>query len=160
MDSLKLFEGKLLKDFSVYAPIVVNYYKDKKIYLYYKDSNIFSELKQVIDDLIGSFFSEVVLNSASVPVIITDNYGKNVTAHGNIPEQKMKDRAFVLKTLHSMASENNPIRVNLADTGVHFIFFRRLIPAETAQVFSLCTACCDQYFPVHCLPVIQLCPEI
>jgi len=59
---------------------VVNYYKDKKIYLYYKDSNIFTELKQVIDDLIKSFFSEVVLNSASVPVIITDSTGRMVTA--------------------------------------------------------------------------------
>lgn len=123
-DSLKKrLEGKLLKDFTVYAPIVVNYYKDKKIYLYYKDSNIFTELKQVIDDLIKSFFSEVVLNSASVPVIITDSTGRMVTAFGNIPEKKMNNHAFVVKTLHSMASQNNPIRVNLANTGVHYIYF-------------------------------------
>lgn len=122
-DSLKRLEGKVLKDFSVYAPIEVNYYKDKKNYLYYKDSNIFTELKQVIDDLISSFFSEVVLNSASVPVIVTDSTGRKVTAFGNIPEKKMNDQAFVVKTLHSMASQNNPIRVNLANTGVHYIFF-------------------------------------
>jgi two-component sensor histidine kinase len=123
-DSLKKrLEGKLLKDFTVYAPIVVNYYKDKKIYLYYKDSNIFTELKQVIDDLIKSFFSEVVLNSASGPVIITDSTGRMVTAFGNIPEKKMNNHAFVVKTLHSMASQNNPIRVNLANTGVHYIYF-------------------------------------
>jgi signal transduction histidine kinase len=35
----------------------------------------------------------------------------------------MNDQAFVVKTLHSMASQNNPIRVNLANTGVHYIFF-------------------------------------
>ena len=116
-------ESKLLREFTKYPPIVVNYYRDKKHYLYYKDSNIFTELKLVIDDLIKSFFSEVVLNSASVPVIVTDSTGKKVTAFGNIPEKRMKDQAFVLKTLHSMASQNNPIRVNLANTGVHYIFF-------------------------------------
>jgi len=72
----KKLDGKLLREFTVYSPIIVNYYRDKKIYLYYKDSNIYTELKQVIDDLIDSFFAEVVLNSASVPVIITDSTGK------------------------------------------------------------------------------------
>jgi len=156
-DSLKKrLEGKLLKDFTVYAPIVVNYYKDKKIYLYYKDSNIFTELKQVIDDLIKSFFSEVVLNSASVPVIITDSTGRMVTAFGNIPEKKMNNHAFVVKTLHSMASQNNPIRVNLANTGVHYITLKILF-TETAQVFPIRTACGNQHIPVHCLPFVQLC---
>ena len=119
----KKLDGLLLKEFTVYSPIIVNYYRDKKIYLYYKDSNIYTELKQVIDDLIDSFFAEVVLNSASVPVIITDSSGKKWTSYGNIPKKKMDDPRFVEKTLKSMASHNMPIRVNLANTGVHFIFF-------------------------------------
>jgi len=119
----KKLDGKLLKDFSKYAPIIVNYYKEKKIYLYYRDSNIFTELKKVIDELIDSFFSEVVLNSASVPVIVTDSTGKNWTSYGNIPKKKMEDPRFVEKTLNSMASENPPIVVNLANTGVHLIYF-------------------------------------
>jgi len=116
-------EGKLLKEFTVYPPIIINYYRDKKVYLYYKDSNIFTELKKVIDDLVSSFFSEVVLNSASVPVIITDSTGKNVISYGNIPTKKMENRAFIEQTLNSMASQNTPIRVNLANTGVHYIYF-------------------------------------
>ena len=119
----KKLDGKLLKDFKVYAPIIVNYYRDKKIYLYYKDSNIFAELKKVIDDLVRSFFSEVVLNSASVPVIITDSTGKNWTSYGNIPRKKMEDARFVEQTLNSMASHNAPIKVNLANTGIHLIYF-------------------------------------
>ena len=119
----KKLDGKLLREFTVYSPIIVNYYRDKKIYLYYKDSNIYTELKQVIDDLIDSFFAEVVLNSASVPVIITDSTGKNWTSYGNIPKKKMEDARFVEQTLKSMASHNPPIQVNLANTGIHLIYF-------------------------------------
>lgn len=116
-------DGQLKKEFTKYSPIIVRYYRDKMLFLYYTDSNIFTELKKVIDDLVRSFFSEVVLNSASVPVIITDSTGKNWTSYGNIPKMKMENPVFVEKTLNSMASHNAPIKVNLANTGVHLIYF-------------------------------------
>ena len=124
IDTVKYLGGTLKQEFSIYPPIVVNYYLNKKIYLYYTDSNIFSQLKKVLDDLIRSFFSEVVLNSASVPVIITDSTGKNVYQCGNIPANKVQDKVWMAKTLKSMASQNTPIRVDLADTGVHYIFYQ------------------------------------
>ena len=124
IDTGKFLEGELKQEFSVYPPIAVTYYLNKKIYLYYKDSNIFAQLKQGLDDLIRSFFSEVVLNSASVPVIITDSTGKKVYQSGNIPADKLKDRSWVANTLQSMASQNTPIKVDLADTGVHYIYYQ------------------------------------
>jgi two-component sensor histidine kinase len=123
-DTLKRLDGSLKKAFSIYPPIVVRYFKDEKIILYYKDSRVFSELKTLLDDLIRSFFSEVVLNSASVPVIITDNTMKNVIESGNIPKKKMEDSAFVTHTIKSMAAQNTPIRINLADLGVRYIFYQ------------------------------------
>ncbi len=123
-DSVKVLEGGLKQEFSAYPPIVVKYLFNTKIYLYYKDSNIFAKLKTVLDDLIRSFFSEVVINSASVPVIITDSTGRNVYQSGNIPENKLHDKTWVANTLKSMASQNTPIRIDLADTGVHFIFYQ------------------------------------
>jgi two-component sensor histidine kinase len=123
-DSVKILEGSLKEEFSVYPPIEVNYIFNSKIYLYYKDSNIFAKLKSVLDDLIRSFFSEVVINSASVPVIITDSTGKIPFAYGSIPEINMKDTAWVLGTLKNMASQNTPIKVDLADTGVHYIYYQ------------------------------------
>lgn len=123
-DSIRMLEGKLLEEFSVYPPIVVDFIYNTKLHLYYKDSNIFAKLKEVLDDLIRSFFSEVVINSASVPVIITDSTGKVPFAHGNIPEAKMRDSAWVKSALERMASQNTPIRIDLADTGVHYIFYQ------------------------------------
>jgi two-component sensor histidine kinase len=123
-DTLRRLEGSLKQLFSTYPPIVVRYFKDEKIILYYKDSKVFSELKTLLDDLIRSFFSEVVLNSASVPVIITDSTKRNVIESGNIPKNKMEDPAFVAATLGSMESQNTPIRINLADLGVRYIFYK------------------------------------
>jgi two-component system, sporulation sensor kinase D len=123
LDTVKRLEGELKRQFSVYPPIVVTYL-GTQAYLYYRDSNIFTELKRVIDDLMQSFFAEVVLNSASVPVIITDSTQKNVVAFGNIPEgKKMTNPAFVTVRLRSMTAENKPIRVNIADTGIRYIFY-------------------------------------
>jgi hypothetical protein len=123
-DTVKSLDGSLKQEFSEYPPIVVNNVNNTKIYLYYKDSNIFAKLKSVLDDLIRSFFSEVVLNSASVPVIITDSTGKIPFAHGNIPDINIQDKVWVQKTLKSMASQNTPIKIDLADTGVHYIFYQ------------------------------------
>jgi len=120
----EVLEGDLKKEFSVYPPIDVTYYPNKKISLYYKDSNIFAQLKKGLDGLIRSFFSEVVLNSASVPVIITDSTGKKVYQSGNIPRNKLHDKAWVAHTLQSMASQNTPIRVDVANTGVHYIYYQ------------------------------------
>jgi signal transduction histidine kinase len=145
LDSVKRFEGDLEKAFSVYPPIVVNYYQDKKIYLYYKDSNIFTEIKTVLDDLMRSFFSEVVINSASVPVIITDSTGRNVFDYGNIPKEKIKDTMWVRETLEHMESQNTPIKVDLADTGVHYIFYQ-----DSALLTQL------QYYPIVQFGVIAI----
>ena len=123
-DTLRRLEGSLKQAFSVYPPIVVRYFKDEKIILYYKDSKVFSELKTLLDDLIRSFFSEVVLNSASVPVIITDSTKKNVIESGNIPKNKMEDPAFVASTIESMEAQNNPIKIDLADLGARYIFYQ------------------------------------
>lgn len=124
LDTVPRLEGKLKAEFSVYPPIVVRYYKNSLIFLYYKDSNIFSELKVVLDDLIRFFFTEVVLNSASVPVIITDSTRTYVHEFGNIPAEKMKDPKYVREMLASMQAQNNPIMVNIAGTGVRYIFYK------------------------------------
>ena len=123
VDTSKYFTGKLRQEFSEFQPIVVNYYKNKKLYFYFKDSNIFTELKSVLDDLIRSFFSEVVMNSASVPVIITDSTKTIVIEFGNIERKKMEDPVFVKNTLQAMEFQNTPIRVNLAGTGTRNIFY-------------------------------------
>ncbi|HZX62884.1 MAG TPA: hypothetical protein VFE66_06695, partial [Bacteroidales bacterium] len=54
MDTVNKMTAQLVKEFSVYPPIVESYnpYNPKaKLILYYKDSKIFTDLRKVLDDL-------------------------------------------------------------------------------------------------------------
>lgn len=105
-------------------PIEINISNNKKNYLYFKDSELFSELKIVLDDLLKSFLSEVAINSASVPVVFTDSTFTKIIAFGNIDSTKIKDKNFLKNTITSMASENMPIEIELGAQGKSYIFYQ------------------------------------
>lgn len=109
---------------AVQEPIEINIYKGQKNYLYYKDSRLFSELKIVLDDLVESFISEVAVNSASVPVLITDSTKMNVVESGNIDTSKIHDPGFLKKQLAEMAAQNQPIEVEFGDGIKSYIFYQ------------------------------------
>ncbi len=92
--------------------------------LYYKDSKIFSELKLVLDDLIQSFISEIVINSASVPVIYTDSSQTNVIEYGKLRggDTGIGDD-FLAATIKDMREENEPIAITLNNNEVNYIFY-------------------------------------
>ena len=122
-DSIKTLSGSLKQEFSVYSPIIVNY-GAKKSYLYYKDSKLFTGLRDVLDDLIKSFISEVVVNTASVPVIITDSSKSKMIAFGNIDSIKINDRNYANEMLSVMQTQNNPIVVELYGIGKSYVFYK------------------------------------
>lgn len=122
-DSIKKLSGNLRKEFTVYDPIVVSY-GSKKSYLYYKESKLFTGLREVLNDLIKSFISEVVVNSASVPVIITDSSKSKIIAFGNIDSVKINNTDFVNDMIHAMQAQNKPIEVELSGFGKSFVFYK------------------------------------
>jgi anti-sigma regulatory factor (Ser/Thr protein kinase) len=118
----KKLEGKLKEDFTHQEPIVVKYGNKKNI-LYYKDSKILSELRNVLHDIISSFISEVVLNTASVPVIITDSTKTKVIDFGNIKPEDLNDPISTMKILSKMEASNRPIEIELPNQGKNYIFY-------------------------------------
>lgn len=108
----------------MYPPIEIAISEKVKNYLYYKDSKLFAELKVVLDELISSFISEVVLNSASVPVVYVDASFNEVIAFGNIGEKDQElDEAFLLARMNEMKLENAPIPVELSNGVVNYIVY-------------------------------------
>jgi len=108
---------------SQYSPIVIDIYAGQKNFLYYKDSRVFSSLKNVINSLIRSFINEVAVNSASVPVVYTDSTRKGVIAFGNLDSVKMKTPAFREQTIADMISKSNVIEVTLGNKEKNYIFY-------------------------------------
>ncbi len=107
-----------------YEPIIINTWGDQQQYLYYDDSRIFSELKIVLDDLIKSFLSDVIINSASVPVVFTDSTRQNILDFGNVDSVDVSSPDKIKQLLATMESENEPIEVQLGENQVNYIYYR------------------------------------
>ena len=132
-DSVQYLKGDLKEEFTEYDPIVFDYFsgeigspgRSKNVnYYYYKDSRVFRRLQSYLDELINSFFTEVVINSASVPVIITDSTKTNIIEKGNIRDENLSDSTALQQTLQVMKSENDPIRINFTGYGISYIYYR------------------------------------
>ena len=109
------------KEFSIYLPITVDY-KISKNYIYYKDSNLFTKLRQTLNDLVETFISEVVLNTASTPVILTDEK-MNVLAFGNIDSTNMIGQDAEMTMIKKMEAHNEPVVADLGEGVMRFIYY-------------------------------------
>jgi len=120
-DTVKVLRGALLEEYSQFEPIKHSEH-NISIYLFYKESKLYTELRSVLDDLTNSFFSEVVNNSLSVPVIVVDSTKQHLIEFGNINEN-LKDSTVLQNALHTMEIENIPIEVEIAGIGKNFIYY-------------------------------------
>jgi predicted RNA-binding protein with PIN domain len=123
-DKIKMLEGTLKNEFSIFDPIMINYSPTNQNILYYKESIIYTELRQVLDDLIESFFSEIVENSVSVPVIVTDSSERRILAFGNIDSTNMQNTDYVETLVNQMKTDNEVIQIQLPENGISFIYYK------------------------------------
>ena len=120
---ITVMTDSLKREFSSFEPIKVTLVGAEYDLLYFKESTVFTELRLVLNDLVESFFSEVVGSSASVPVMITDSSGTNVIESGNLDTNKLKDTEYIADMIGSMSFENDPIEIHLPDYGRSYIYY-------------------------------------
>jgi signal transduction histidine kinase len=77
-----------------------------------------------LDNLIQSFISEIVINSAAVPVIYTDSTQVNVIEYGNLDKELFTDSLYLISVIEEMRLQNNPIAVNIDKNTVNYIFYK------------------------------------
>jgi signal transduction histidine kinase len=126
-------------------PVEIAVYGTQKQYLHYQDSRLLRELEEVMDGIIRSFISETVMNTAAVPVILTDSTGGRVVESGNVDSLVLRDPALLATKLGEMAARNRPLEVTLAGQGRHYIYFE-----ESLVITQL------RYFPYVQLVIIGL----
>ncbi|MCF8218061.1 MAG: HAMP domain-containing histidine kinase [Bacteroidales bacterium] len=120
-DTVDVLKGALKKEFTLYDPIRDNYGQ----IIYYKESKLYTKLRKVLDDLIQSFFNDVVNNySSSSPVIIMDSDKNEIKAWGNIDDDKIDDKEYMDNLINEMKSENDPITIELAYEGKQYIYYK------------------------------------
>ena len=107
-----------------YPPVVINYYKNNNVYLYHKDSKVFTDIQLVFDSLTKSFMDEVAVNSAAVPVIYTDSTKTKVIEKNNKIESRSIENPEQLKaTIEDLSSQNEPIEIVLKEGDKNYIFY-------------------------------------
>ena len=111
------------QEFSKYPPIKIIFNNKLLNKLYYKDSKLFAKLQVVMNDIIQSFFTEVVGNSASVPVIITDDSRKTIIAYGNIEKEIINNLTAMQHRIYEMGNANQPIEIKLSRDTKNYIYY-------------------------------------
>lgn len=113
-----------LKDLKLeYDSVKLPYYKKNYMLVYYKESQIYSNLRFLIDNLVQSFFQEIVINEASTPVIITDSTKSKVFAFGHIDTTKMRTQDDWQLLIEKMEKANQPIKISLPNQGTCYVLY-------------------------------------
>lgn len=92
-------------------------------YLYYDDSKIYKKIQNIMKDLIDSFISETVINSASVPVIYTDSTKTQILAIGNLDTEYTHSKPDSV-LIAEMSIDNEPIEIEISKGVKNYIFYK------------------------------------
>ncbi len=120
-----ILKGNLLKEFSRNQPIAYADGRDTQFFLYYGESETITKLRITLDDLFDSFFKDIVENSISVPVIITDSIVSKVLFTGNIDTADINTPSKLHRTLHNMASQNRPLEISGKQESTMIVYYER-----------------------------------
>lgn len=134
---VRVLTPELKEKFSVYPPIAFDYYAGNLNYFYYSDSKPFTEIKQILDELIQSFITDVVVNSASVPVVVTDESRQRIVATGNLDSVLVADTAAMLLAVREMETPTTTIEIDLGSQGKRYIFYRESYLLTQLRYFPL-----------------------
>jgi anti-sigma regulatory factor (Ser/Thr protein kinase) len=125
--------------------IIIPLQKNDYNCIYYNDSKIFFELKSILEGQLKNFITEIVDNTASVPVIVTGPDHQTLIASGNIEDNVIATKSEYKKLLGQMKQQNKPIPVNISNNDKNYIYYK-----DSNLLTTL------KYFPFIQLGVIAL----
>ncbi len=105
-------DGCLLEEYSVNPPFHYRIW-GMRMTLYYKESEYFTRLREVLDGFTQSFLTDITQNSVLVPVVIFDSTHSHVIAYGNMDSIQ----------LHTLRFNNDPIEINMPDGSRAYVHY-------------------------------------
>lgn len=115
-------EGDLLQEFSHNEPFHYRIW-GMPMTLYYKESKVYTDLRQMLDGFNSSFLSEITNNSVFVPVLVVDSLQGVVLGSGNIPTREFATPDRLAEKLCEMEEENDPIEFRLPNGERAYLFY-------------------------------------
>ena len=124
--------------------IKIDYTEDAFNYMFYGESSVFAELREVLHDQIESFNEDITSNSASAPVIYATETD-SVLDYGNLDSVSMHYSTFVNGKISEMKAVNKPLEIHLTEDETNYIYY-----ADSPLLIKL------KYYPFIQLSVIGL----
>ena len=104
-------------------PLIIQVYKHKKNYLYYKDSWLLENMHLVFDSIINAFINDVVTNSLNVPVLYVNAEKNKLIAFGNIDSTKVNTYEKLQQAINHLATQNKPVEIDLGNNQKGYIYY-------------------------------------
>lgn len=120
---------------ATFDSIRIPYFNNEYVTFFYAESKIYTELRLVLNDLTQSFFKELVDNSASVPVIVTDENETFVVTFGKVDTAIINNPAKLSVLIAKMKSENTPIKIELPDLKTCYVFYQESSVLKQLRLF-------------------------
>ncbi|TND10592.1 MAG: integral membrane sensor signal transduction histidine kinase [Bacteroidetes bacterium] len=98
--------------------IAINLGNGRLHFLFYKDSEVFTEIRQSFEDNERSFIREVASNPTSAPAVYADSVTNEIIAFGNFDDQKIHSKdsaAYVQEVYKKMQLSGNKIKVSIGN---------------------------------------------
>ena len=111
-------EGELLEEYTKNPPFNYRIW-GMKMTLYYKESEYYTQLREVLAGFTMSFLADITQNSVLVPVVIVDSSRTTVLAYGNIDEDRLK----VQGKKYVEEFSNDPIEITLPDGHAAYVYY-------------------------------------
>jgi two-component sensor histidine kinase len=119
--------------------------KPQMEYLFYKNSEVFEEIKKSYENNERSFIREVASNPASAPAIYTDS-ASNIITYGNIDTTRIKkDPAYLPRLLEDMKANGDTMQISLGYGKKNIIYYM-----ESPQLQAL------RYFPIMMFVIVGM----
>ena len=117
-------EGALLEEYSKNPPFSYRIW-GMPMTLYYKESEYYTQLREVLAGFTMSFLADITQNSVLVPVVIVDSSRTKVLAYGNIDEDRLSVEPFHETAVQKYAEEfnNEPIEITLPDGHPAYVYY-------------------------------------
>ena len=109
-------EGSLLEEYTQNPPFKYRIW-GMPMTLYYKESEYYTQLREVLNSYSLSFLTDITQNSVLVPVVIVDSSRTTVLAHGNI------DSAEVTHLDLEKGFNSEPIEITLPDGHAAYVYY-------------------------------------
>lgn len=114
--------GELYEEFSQETPIPYSVW-GMQFVLHYKESRIYTDLRDVLDELTQSLLDEITNNSVAAPVLVVDSLQEFVIGSGNIKESEIAEPELLAAKLCEMQDANDPIEIRLTNNQRAYVFF-------------------------------------